>query len=137
MGNSRLNRRIGDLNEDQIEGMIADEEDKKIRSILLVAQNLISALVALTSFVQDADARFTQHKDEYDRKSERDTKIIIQAQTIYKGATILLLLVQGSMLSLGIYAYQAFEKVQERTERTAYQLEVVMKKLDSMADLSR
>lgn len=120
------NRRKTDMSPDQIEAMISDEEDKKIRSILLVAQNLITAINAVTQLIQDVDDRFNAHKVAYDAKAARDERLIVQAQTVYKGITALLVVAQTVLAGLTIYGYQAFNVLSDRSVRTEARLEQIL-----------
>jgi hypothetical protein len=131
---NNMQRRAGDLDRDQIEEMISDEDDKKIRSVLLIAQNFITMLNELRHFIHNMDVEFKEHKESYDRKAKRDDRIIIQAQTVYKGVTALLITAQGALIGLAIYGYQSFSQIRDQSIKTAYQVEEMSLKLNKLTD---
>ena len=124
-----FNKRIDDINKSQIEDMIASEDDPKTRATLLLVQNLIFALNSVTNLIQDVDIRFNKHREDFEVKSRRDDKIIIQGRTIYKGIMGTLVFAQTLVIGVIVYGYNSFEEVRDQGNRLNYQVQQIENKM--------
>lgn len=104
MTEQAYNRRASDTKRHDIEAMIAEENDPKQRSFLIILNSINNSLVANTAVTANLSKQFEEHLQKFEDKVEEDEKLLNQGRGAWKVAAWVLGTMQAAVLAAAIYA---------------------------------
>jgi hypothetical protein len=99
-----FNRRSSDSKKYDIESMIAEENDPKQRSFLIVLNSINNSLVANTVATSGLSVKFDEHLSKFEKKVEEDAQLLNQGKGAWKVAAWVLGSAQAILISLATFA---------------------------------
>lgn len=99
-----FNRRSSDVKRHDIESMIAEENDPKQRSFLIILNSINNSLVANTQATAGLSQKFEEHLTKFEQKVEEDAELLNQGKGAWKVAAWVLGGMQALVLAAAVYA---------------------------------
>jgi hypothetical protein len=87
-----------------IEAMIAEENDPKQRSFLIILNSINNSLVANTQVTASLNNKFEEHLERFEQKVEEDAELLNQGKGAWKVAAWVLGAAQSVVIAAIVYA---------------------------------
>lgn len=127
-------RRASDKRQDDIERLIAIEDDPKQRVLMIVLQSINRSLIANTISTQNTQIEVEQHRKDFvvhltnfERHTMNEEAIMQRGRGIWTVLSIVLLLAQGVVA----YGWNAFRDEIDTMKSAAHAAELLHQKLGS------
>lgn len=104
MSEVTFNRRASDIKRHDIESMIAEENDPKQRSFLIILNSINNSLVANTQVTANLSKQFEDHLKTFEDKVAEDAELLNQGKGAWKVAAFVLGGMQAIVVSAAVYA---------------------------------
>jgi uncharacterized protein CbrC (UPF0167 family) len=114
---TEFNRRASDLKMHDIESMIAEENDPKQRSFLIILNSINNSLVANTSATSELSKNFSDHLKEFEAKVAADAKIMNEGRGMWKVAAWLIGVAQAVVLAGGMKLVSELGGIHEAADK--------------------
>jgi len=96
-------RRAGDSKRQDIEAMIAEENDPKQRAFLIILNSINQSLVANTVATASLSEKFDNHLTAFEEKVQTDAELLNQGKGMWKAIAWVMGAAQAIGLSLAAY----------------------------------
>ena len=126
-------RRATDSKKHDIEAMIAEENDPKQRSFLIILNSINNALIANTVATSGLSQKFDEHLTKFEEKVEEDSRMLNQGKGAWKVAAWVLGIAQSVVVALAMFAAKDLASIHEELiagRMADSRLEVRLEKLE-------
>ena len=118
--------------QEDIEQLIAAENDPKQRSVLIVLNSLSTALLANTETIERVSDKIDAHLTTFEAKAAADTELLNKGRGAWKILAWALSIAQGLVLALGMRASDALSSLQLSVAKDAVAIESMDRRLDAI-----
>lgn len=122
-------KRKDDINRSRIDEMLIDEEDKKIKGLLIVFSSMIGTMETITEKVESNDILIKAHIEDYNNSKDANNRLLWQGQGMYKILIWGILLLQLVFGYIGNEAYVSYKKNIDNINEISKQFYILSEKI--------